>query len=105
MEEERVRPKEAEPQFDSPYYVGNLAFFGHGVREERTHGEFHPATFSFRINRAVEAALKRDAQAGSINVLFVPRGAAREGKPAAARGSAKIRIGSAAISVRRQRER
>lgn len=98
-------PKGAEPQFDSPYYVGNLAFFGHGVRDERQHGGFHPASFSFRINRAVEAALKRDAQAGSLNALLVPRVAARDGKPIAARASAKIRIGSAAISVRRKQKR
>ena len=97
-------PRGAAPEFSSPHYVGNLAFFGHGVRDERQHG-FHPASFSFRINRAVQTALQRDSQAASLNALLVPRTAARDGKPVAARASATIRIGSAAISVRRKEEK
>src|SRR5262249_28305817 len=95
--------KGARPDPKSPYYVGNLAMFGHGVRDEHQHGTFKPATFSFNIDRAVEAALQRPDSAGApLGVLFVPRGAEPATTAGAARTGARIRIGSAAISVRRQ---
>lgn len=97
-------PKEATPESQSPQYVGNIALFGHGVRDEHQHGGFRPASFSFKINRAVEAALKGTPQADSLRILFVPRSSTREGKPAEARSSATIRIGSAAVSVLRMKE-
>jgi tyrosinase len=89
------------PEFKSPRYVGNIALFGHGVRDEHQHGGFHPASFSFKINRSVEAALKDAPGADSLTVLFVPRSSEENGKPTAVRSSATIRIGSATIAVRR----
>ncbi|HKA37412.1 MAG TPA: tyrosinase family protein [Thermoanaerobaculia bacterium] len=94
-------PKDAAPDPQGPYYVGNVALFGHGIRDEHQHGGFKPASLSFKINQAVQAALKGAPSADTLRVLFVPRSSAREGKPAEARSSARIRIGAASFSVRR----
>src|SRR5262249_61258286 len=94
-------PKHAAPDPQGPYYVATVALFGHGIRDEHQHGGFKPASLSFKINQAVQAALKGAPSADTLRVLFVPRSSAREGKPAEARTSARIRIGAAPFSVRR----
>lgn len=65
--------KGARPELKSPFYVGNVAMFAHGIRgTQHQHGEFRPAQFSFRIDRALEAS--EAVRAGEpLRVLFVPR--------------------------------
>lgn len=95
-------PKGEKPQFNSPYYVGNIALFGHGVRDAHQHGGFQPASFSFKINRAVQEALKQIPTRGQLPILFVPRGAAQANEAAGVvRSVARIKIGKAALSTRR----
>ncbi len=95
-------PKGANPEFNSPSYVGNIALFGQGIRSGQ-HGEFRPVNLSFNINRAVSAFLKRNDSEEQLGVLFVPRGAStQENTAIAARSSATIRIGGVAISSERQ---
>jgi len=76
-------PKGAAASAESAQYVGNIALFGHGVHDEHQHGGFKPAEFSFKIDRAVESALKRDAS-GKLDLTFVARGALTKGQKAAA---------------------
>lgn len=100
-------PKGATPQFNSPFYVGNVALFGQGIRSEHQHGEFRRANFSFKIKQAVSAFLKSNRSEGQLNVLFVPRGASsdtssQENQSISARSSATIRVGGIAISSDRQ---
>jgi hypothetical protein len=94
-------PAGATPEFKSPYYVGNLALFGVGVGDEHQQRPFRAANASFRITRAVQASLRREA-ANALAVLLVPRSAAADRKPIPAKATARIRIGSATISIRRQ---
>lgn len=96
-------PKGATPEFNSPFYVGNIALFGQGIRNGQQHGEFSSATLSFKINRAVSAFLRRNQSDEQLNILFVPRGASpQENQAIAARSSATIQIGGIAISSDRQ---
>ncbi|WP_410960172.1 hypothetical protein, partial [Salmonella sp. SAL4434] len=75
--------------------LGNIALFGHGVREGHGHGGFKPARFSFKMDRAMEAVMKQPGpEPDRITMLFVPRG------PESA-AAASIRIGNMSISVRR----
>ncbi|HKF44474.1 MAG TPA: tyrosinase family protein [Thermoanaerobaculia bacterium] len=96
-------PKSAAPEPKSPHYVGNIALFGHGIREEKPHGKFHPASFSFPITRALEATFQRDPRARTLSALFVPRGPLREGKPAPTPLGARLHIGAASLSLREHR--
>jgi hypothetical protein len=98
-------PRGQTPRFRSAHYVGNLALFGAGVRDQHQHRDFKPATFSFRIDEAMQAALSRPGAGGDqLAILFVPRGPDRDGKPEAVRASATIKIGSASIAARRRQE-
>jgi hypothetical protein len=84
----------------SPYYVGTLALFGAGIRDE-AHHEFKPARFVFPISRAIAAAVR--AQTGELSVMFVPTGAFVEGKHSKPPVAAKVHIGKASIVVNQQR--
>jgi hypothetical protein len=90
------------PQFKSPHYVGNLALFGHGIRGEHAHGEFRPASATFRIGNALRETFASANGPDLLRVLFIPRAAEHDGKTEPAKSSATIKIGSAAISVRRE---
>ncbi len=90
------------PQFKSPHYVGNLALFGQGIRGEHPHGEFRAASVTFRIDTALRATFARSGAGDRLTVLFVPRTAEQNGKAVAAKSSARVKIGTAAISIRRQ---
>jgi tyrosinase len=93
-------PPNVEPDSKSPYYVGNISLFSQGIRSTAHHG-FKPASFSFRVNRALAAALK--AGGDRLQVTIVPRDIEIDGKPTAPRSEADVRIGSAALAVKRQR--
>jgi len=92
-------PKGAKPEFGSPFYIGNIALFGQGVRDEHHRVGFRSANFSFKVNRAVAMALRQNTNAGQLNILFVPRGPSQSLQVEAARSAANIRIGSISIGV------
>ena len=95
-------PKGETPSFEGPYYLGNIALFGHGVRGGHGHGEFRPARFSFKMDRAMQAVMKQPGpEPDRITMLFVPRGAEGAGRPGALKDAATIRIGRMSISARR----
>lgn len=96
-------PKRAMPRPDSPHYVGNIVFFGEGIRGEHHHGEMDEMDsgtyFSFKLNRAIAAYLRRRKPNGQLTIQFVPRGSlSGAGRVARARSEANIRIGGVAIS-------
>ena len=95
-------PEGAEPDTSSPHFVGQFALFSVGVRSRSHHGA-RPARFSFRVNRAVAAALARNED--RLDVTIVPRGIDVRGQRQKGRPAAEVRLGSAALSVKRQRRR
>jgi tyrosinase len=95
-------PKGARATSDSPFYVGNVSLFGRGIRNRgHQHGEFKPAEFSFKIDRAVASALKRTDDGGRLSVRFVPKAAEGEGNAATRKANATLNVGRAAIAVAR----
>ncbi|MEO6332359.1 MAG: tyrosinase family protein [Gemmatimonadaceae bacterium] len=96
-------PAGVQPVATSPHFVGTLALFGHGITGDRhVHGEFKPAQFSYKIDRAVMAALRRNPELGRLRVILVPRSA--EGTAFTSEANATLTIGGAALSVRRLRQ-
>ena len=94
-------PAGAEADAKSPHFVGQLALFGRGVRDEKHH-EYKPAHFAYPINRALQASLR--ANADRVNVTFVPLGIVIDGKPSRPEVKAPVRIGRASLSVERGKE-
>jgi hypothetical protein len=92
-------PKTAKPNPQGPYFVGNLALFGMGVRSG-TVGKFMPATFSFPANRAVQSALRRNEPA--LRLTFVATGPIVKGKPSPPRVRSRVRIGKVFFDVERK---
>ena len=80
----------------SPFYVGNVALFGAGVRSESQHG-FKSASLAFPINRAILAALKANQK--SVPVTFIPHGVLVDGKLTQAKVLSPVRIGKVNIAV------
>src|SRR5919112_3968803 len=69
-------PEDQDPDYQSPYYVGNIGFFGMGTHgaEESGHGG-HPADMSFDVTDVVRALQERgDWNEGEARVSFVMRG-------------------------------
>jgi tyrosinase len=62
-------PANTQPHPESPHYVGNVLFFGKGIRDQACHG-FARAHFSFLINGAVTPPLP---PGGKVSLTFVPR--------------------------------
>jgi tyrosinase len=83
---------------NGPYYVGTLALFGAGVREEAHH--FMPAKVTLRINEALRRVL--DERKGRVSVTLVPTGIEVNGKPTAPEPAATVRIGRVNVVVERQ---
>lgn len=95
-------PAGAEPDPKSPYYVGQFSLFSVGVRSHSHHG-FKPARFSFRVNRAVAAALRASNE--DPQVTIVPRDIDVDGKRTQPKAEADVRLGAATLSVKRQTKR
>lgn len=93
-------PEGVEPDPKGPYYIGNIALFSTGIRSESHHG-FKPASFRFSINRALAAALRTTTD--EMPVTVVPRDIEVDGRPTPPRTQAKVRVGSATMTVRRNR--
>jgi tyrosinase len=104
-------PKGEKPRFESPFYVGNLSLFGRGVRDMEENMRAHdrhvsksgqvtsPPSVTFKITRAVEAAMKGSKALDQLNVVFVPRGGEIDGRPEERRPTTTIRIGRAEIGL------
>lgn len=93
-------PADTRPSPESPHFVGTLALFGHGIRDDRhRHGEFEPAAFSYEIDTALIAGLRRSRTLDRLTVTFVAKGA--EGTELKTEANATVTIGSAAIAIRR----
>jgi tyrosinase len=93
----------AEPQVQSPSFLGTMALFGEGIRSE-AHGDhgFTPAHFAFRIRGRL---LERVAgSADRVPLTFVPRGILIDGKPEQPRSAAAVHIGRVSLSVENQKE-
>ena len=93
----------AELQSESPSFLGTIALFGEGIRNE-AHGDhgFTPAHFAFPIlGKLVERVA---GGADRVRLTFVPRGILIDGKPEPARSEAPVRIGRVSLSVETQKE-
>jgi hypothetical protein len=95
-------PENASPDPKRPFYVGNIALFGPGIRNP-TRGEFRPAHFAFPINRAVSAALK--AGRTRLLVTFLPSGILIHGRPSRSEAKFPVRIGRASLVVETEKRR
>jgi hypothetical protein len=107
-------PKGTAPQFESPFYIGNLALFGGGIRDlqeqMKNHERHFPKTaevdrlpsFTFKISVALEATTKAAGSLKNLDVILVPRGALLKGRPDERRPTATIRIGRAEIGLERR---
>lgn len=95
-------PRGAAPDADGPYFVGNVALFGSGIRSTGGH-HFRPASFSFAVDRAMQTALRSDTN--NLVLTFVPTGPLVNGKPSRPRVAARVRIGRANLAVETRRRR
>ena len=95
-------PADAEPDPKSPFYVGNMSLFSTGIRSD-THHQFKPARFSFRLNRALNAALKTAGD--TMPVTIVPRDIEIDGRPTAGQSQSDVRVGGAVMTIKRRRRR
>jgi Common central domain of tyrosinase/Polyphenol oxidase middle domain len=93
-------PPNAAPNPDSPFFLGTLALFSAGVRNQQ-HGEAKTAHFTFRANRAVTEALRMNQ--GQLRLVFVPTGPLIDGKPSRPKVEAPVRIGTINLSIGREK--
>jgi hypothetical protein len=99
-------PESAAADAQSASFVGNVALFSRGIRADRAHAHGHgyqPASFSFAINRAVQAALQADHDA--LTVSLEPHGILIDGKPSVPVVQAEVSIASASLAVRTMERR
>jgi tyrosinase len=94
-------PESAIPDSESPNFVGSVALFGSGIRNEAKH-KFLPARFIFPLNRALAASL--DTSAEHLPVRFVPQGVLVEGKPLPPELKSAVYIGRIGLVVERAQE-
>jgi tyrosinase len=95
-------PHGAAPDPNGPFYVGNLALFGSGIRSSVHSGrKFVPATFRYRVGRALLESIRRNE--ATVTATFVPHGVLVDGKLSHPAPRSTVRIGSATLLVRRER--
>lgn len=87
---------------ESPQFVGNIALFGQGIRNQLHGGEFMPGRFAFPINRALLTALQQNQQ--KLQVTFAPHGLLIDDKPSEPKPAAPVRVGRFSISVQTERQ-
>jgi hypothetical protein len=97
-----VGPEPVAEGSKTPYFVGSLALFGAGVRDE-THPnhKFEAGHFAFPLNRALEAWLRAGAQ--KLIATFVPVGILVGGKPSSVEAKAEVHVGRISLTVERPR--
>ena len=93
-------PRGVRPNPNGPYFVGNVALFGSGIRSEAPVG-FKAAHFVFPLNGALRAA--RHAHAAHLVLTFVPRGT--EGAGSHPKPLSPVRVGRAGIAVEDEKPR
>ena len=85
---------------ESPHFLGTMTLFSSGVRSH-AHGEFKPEHFTFRANRALEAALRTRQEKP---LVFVPTGPLIDGKPSHPKVQSPVRIGAINVSIAKRQE-
>jgi tyrosinase len=91
-------PKGTAPSSESPFYIGNIALFGHGIRGEHEHGA-GPAHFEFKLDTALGRAFAAN-KSSKLELQFVARGAESKERTAV-RSDATLTVGKGRIAVRR----
>lgn len=92
-------PAGAQPNAESPFYVGTVSLFSAGVRNQQ-HGKFIPEHYRFPANRAILAAMREKRE--ELQVTFVPTGPLIKGRPSRPKVLAPVHIGAVNISLGRQ---
>jgi Common central domain of tyrosinase/Polyphenol oxidase middle domain len=95
-------PPNAALTAESPHFLGTMTLFASGVRAH-AHGEFKPEHFTFRANRAMEAALRTRQE--KLPLVFVPTGPLIDGKPSQPKVQSPVRIGAINVAIARNEER
>lgn len=96
-------PKGANLTSDSPFFIGNVALFGMGIRNETPKGEkFMPASFTLLADRAVQAGLRANPN-GILPLQFVPTGPLVKGRQVVPKLRSKVTIGKVSLSVLNQK--
>ena len=93
-------PATARPDPKSPYFVGNVALFGRGVRGSH---HFAPATFSFQVDRSIVASLR--SSGNELPLTFVPTGPLVNGRPSTGKPAADVRVERVSFFVHTRRRR
>jgi len=90
-------PKGAKLSTDGPFFVGNIALFGMGIRNETPKGQkFMPASFTMVADRAIMAGLNENPS-GVLPLTFVPSGPLIKGKPVVPKLRSKVTIGKVSL--------
>lgn len=97
-----VGPESVTRASESPYFVGPLALFGAGVRDD-THPnhKFEAGHFVFPLNRALEAWLRAGGQ--KLVATLVPIGILIDGRPSPVETKSTVHIGKISLTVQRRR--
>jgi hypothetical protein len=89
-------PAGAVPDPTSPYYVGQLALFGRGVRSD-TVKQFQPATLRFNATKALAQVVATGG--GSAPISFFCKGILLRGKQQAGKPNSLVTVPSAVFRV------
>lgn len=87
-------PKDAKRDVQGPHFVGTVALFGTGIRNEGKHA-FRPARFVFPLHNALAAA--KDAESEQLSVTFIPHTVEVEGQSSQIHAQAPVKVGKARI--------
>lgn len=87
-------PKDAKRDAQGPHFVGTVALFGTGIRNEGKHA-FRPARFVFPLHNALAAA--KDAESEQLSVTFIPHTVEVEGQSPQIHAQAPVKVGKARI--------
>lgn len=88
-------PSRAKLTPHSPFFVGNVALFGMGIRSVRGR-KFMPATIALTADRAVQAGLRANPN-GVLPLVFVPSGPLINGRQSVPKVQSKVTIGKVSI--------
>lgn len=84
---------EAKPDVQGPHFVGTIALFGAGIRDEAKH-KFRPARFVFPLHDALAAI---EPQSDQISVTFIPHTVEVEGQSQKVQVQAPVKVGHARV--------
>ena len=96
-------PAGAAAEAEIPAHVGALSLFGAGIRSEAMHGhEFMPARTVLALNKALEAAMKGNAE--NVELRFVPLGIVVDGRATKAEVRSPVRNGKISLVTDKARQ-